>query len=175
MYSRVGQKIQNTKYHIRNTIYSPKSFTLVEVIIVVAILTALLGTAYVELSGFKNRHSFDLDAESLVAALSNAQSKAIQQENGSAWGVRFENGAQDTYAIFSGTTFSASGVVTEENLSAASVYTSPPNASSTDVVFNKLTGAPLGGEKSIAVQRSGGSEIYTITVSSIGKIYKTLE
>jgi len=148
-------------------------FTLVETLIVVTILAGLVGFTFVELSKFKTRHSFDLDSESLVAALSNAQSKAIQQENGSAWGVRFTNGTQDTYAIFSGTTFNTSTVVTEENLSAASVYTIPPSSSSTDVVFNKLTGAPSGGEKFITIQRSGGSETSTIFVSSIGKIYKT--
>jgi Tfp pilus assembly protein FimT len=164
------------RYFRKNFVFrSESSFTLVETLIVVTILAGLVGFAFVELAKFKTRHSFDLDAESLVAALSNAQSKAVQQENGSAWGVRFTNGAQNTYAIFSGATFSTSTVVTEENLSAASVYTSPPSSSSTDVVFNKLTGAPSGGEKSIAIQRLGGSEIYTITVSSIGKIYKTLE
>ena len=160
----------------KTLIISPLTgFTLVETLIVVTILAGLVGFTFVELAKFKARHSFDLDSESLVAALSNAQSKAIQQENGSTWGVRFTNGVQNTYAIFSGTTFSTSTVVTEENLSAVSVYTNPPSSSSTDVVFNKLTGAPSGGGKSIAIQRLGGSEIYTITVSSIGKIYKTLE
>jgi len=160
----------------KKIIWQEKSFTLIETLIVVAILATLMGTAFVEFASYKTRHSFDLDSESLVAALSNAQSKAVQQENGSAWGIRFTNGAQSNYAIFSGTTFSTSTVVTEEALSSVTTYTNPVSGSSTDIVFSKLTGTPiLGGAASIAIKRNGGSGIYVITVSNSGKISKNLE
>lgn len=171
-------KIKNhfSMFRIPHSTYQEKSFTLIETLIVVAILSALVGTAFVEFSSYKARHSFDLDSESVVDALRNAQTKAIQQENGQAWGVRFTSGTQNTYAIFYGTSYSASSVVTQETLNSVSSFTNPPSGYSIDVVFSKLTGTPTTGASFvIVIKRNGGNDIYSVFVSKSGKISKNLE
>jgi type II secretory pathway pseudopilin PulG len=156
---------------------SNSAFTLIETLIVTGILAALVTTAFVQLAGFKARHSFDLDSETIVGALSNAQSKSIQQENGQSWGVRFANvNGQAQYQIFSGTTYNSANVVTADSLSAVSSFTNPPATSTLDVVFNKLTGVPSTGSAAVVVlKQSGSSNLYSIFVSSAGKISKILE
>lgn len=164
-------------YNLRGTACDKKSFTLIEVIVVIGILAVVTGFAFVGLSAFKNRHNFDLDSENIVNALQNAQSKSVQQEGGNAWGVQFINSrSTDTYSIFRGTSYSTSSIVTSEQLSSASVYSDPINNASSSVVFSERTGKPASGNAIvIALEQAGGNGLYTISVSSAGRISKNLE
>lgn len=170
-------KILNTKYQIQRFFDDKKSFTLIETLIVVAILAALSTTAFVELSAFKNKHDLDLGSEEVVSVLKNAQSKAIQQEGGSAWGVRFINTTStDYYQIFQGSSYSSSAVVSSQQLSGANVFTDPAVGMTLDIVFATRTGIPISGNAAVVViKQSGSGNAYSIFVSSAGKISKILE
>lgn len=153
------------------------SFTLIEIIIVTSILAVLVGFSFVELSAFKNRHNFDLDAENIVDAIQNAQSKSVQQEGGSSWGILFINGTStDTYQIFRGASYSNSSVTTAGQLSSATVYNNPMSGSSSSVVFAERTGLPTSGNSTvITLDQNGGNGIYTVSISSAGRISKNPE
>lgn len=163
-------------YFRKNFVFrSNYSFTLIETLVVVAILAALTTTAFVSLANYKNRHALDLDAEEIASALSNAQNKAIQQEGGSAWGVRFINGTTDYYQIFKGSSYAASGVISSSQLSGTSVFTNPASGTNLDVVFATRTGNPTtGGGAVVVIKQSGSSNVYSIFASNGGKVSKNL-
>ena len=171
-------KMQNTRRKVQEIFMREKSFTLVEVLVVVGILAIISTAGFVELSLFKSRHSFDLDFEAITEAIQTAQGKALQQEGGTAWGIRFNNSTTTagTYQIFQGSSYSTSSVVDSEPLSSATVYVNPPSGFYIDVVFSARTGIPTSGTATtIVIQRNGGSDIYTITISASGRISKNLE
>ncbi len=170
--------IRRAVYGIRSTIYESDSFTLVEILIVVGILAIISTAGFVELAQFKSKHDFDLDAQSITEAISSVQSRAIQQDRGTAWGIRFINSTStaDTYQIFQGSSYSASSVVSSETLSSATIYTNPPPGFYIDVVFAARTGLPTSGSAtSIVINRTGGTGLYTIMISASGRISKNLE
>jgi prepilin-type N-terminal cleavage/methylation domain-containing protein len=155
---------------------SERSFTLIETLIVVAILAILTTTAFVELSSFKNRHTLDLDAEEIVSALGNAQSKAMQQEGGDSWGVRFSNSAVDLYQIFKGSSYSASTVVSSGQLSTTDAFTDPAEGVDIDIVFSARTGLPTPATSTaVVIKQLSGDNTYSISVNSAGRISKDFE
>ncbi len=169
-------KIQNTKHKIRKFFCRNNSFTLIETLIVAAILIIMTTGAVLEMSSFKNKKTLDLDAQQIATALGNAQSKAIQQEGGSAWGVRFTNGTVDSYQIFQGLSYSTSSVVDSEQLGLTDSFTNPASGMNLDVVFNQRTGTPVsGGAFVVVIKQNSSSNLYSIFVSSAGKISTIFE
>ncbi len=160
-----------------NLVKNKNSFTLVEILVVLGILAIISTTGFVELSQFKGKQNFDLDAQSIVEAIGSAQNKAIQQEGGTAWGIRFDNSTSSySYQVFQGSSYSAAAVVSSETLSSATAYSNPPPGFYIDVVFAARTGLPTSGSAtSIVIKRTGGSGLYTIMVNSGGRISKNLE
>ena len=66
-----------------------KSFTLIELILVIAILGILAGLGLPFLITFKTNQDLDNTSEELVSALRKAQTRAISSEKDSSWGVNF--------------------------------------------------------------------------------------
>ncbi len=158
--------------------YSHKndSFTLIETLIVAAIIIIMTTGAVLEMSSFKNRKTLDLDAQQIATALSNAQSKAIQQEGGTAWGVRFTNGTVDSYQVFQGLSYSTSSVVDSEQLGLSDSFTNPASGMNLDVIFNQRTGTPVGGSAFvIVIKQNSSNNLYSIFVSSAGKVSTNFE
>lgn len=155
---------------------SSNSFTLAEILIVVAIMAALTSFGFVELSQFKSKQNFDTDAQSIVEVINSVQSKAIQQEGGTDWGVRFDNSTSTDYQIFQGSSYATSSVVSGQVLSSATIFTNPASGSYIDLVFAARTGLPKSGSAtSVVIKKSSGSDLYIITVSSSGRISKNSE
>ncbi len=165
-------KIKNSK------LLSKSSFTLIETLIVVGIIALMVSASVLELSNFKSRRNFDLDAEKIVEAIKNAQVKATQQESGDDWGIRFNNvsGGSQTYEIFKGSSYSDTKVISSQGLSNASLYTNPSAGESFWMAFEKRTGKTLSGiAYAVTIKQKSGSGIYVISVNSLGKVTKSLE
>ncbi len=79
-----------------------KGFTLVEVMVVLAIII-VIGTT-VTLNLFGNRSQADLTSttKQIATLLRQAQSDSLAEEQGAAWGVHFDNtsSTQPTYSLF---------------------------------------------------------------------------
>lgn len=153
-----------------------KSFTLAEIIIAIGVLAVVTTAGTVSFFGYKNRRSFDLDAETVVEAVRNAQNRAIFRESGTQWGVKFirEVSGLSTFEIFSGPSHTTSSVVLKKQLSNASSFSNPSSGYAKSIVFNTISGTPMS-INSVVIKRSIGSDLYTISVSPNGRITKTLE
>lgn len=75
-----------------------KSFTLIEVILVIGILAFILGLTIPFLMDFNSSQNLDETTEEIISVLRKAQSKSIAGEKDSSWGVNFSQPFQ--YILF---------------------------------------------------------------------------
>lgn len=154
-----------------------KSFTLVELLIVIGILAVITAFGAVNLISFKMKKNFDLDVEKITQAIKSAQEKAIAQENSQGWSIRFTNSASsdDYFEIFPGTTYSSSTVVLRNSLSSSSELTNPAAGSSKTISFSAISGKPLTAQVVSLKQKFGGKNAASIFVSNSGQIRSLFE
>ena len=94
-----------------------KAFTIIEILIVMAIIGVLIGFGFANLN-FGSRNDLNLSVNEIVAALRNAQSNSMTQEKGSEWSVHFENPPSNKgfYEIYKESIYSSANVVSHINL-----------------------------------------------------------
>lgn len=165
-------------------------FTLMELVLVIAILGIIAGLGIGNYANFLRQGSLDSAANEIVAKLREAQTKAQASGDGTGWGVYFDTTNKDRYILFKGncsTTTSAScyqnsdcspqtcanssqSVETNFLNSSVEVY-SATFGSGNYVPFDRPTGKPTSGMNgSVVIQLKGGSQQKTINVSALGKI-----
>ena len=114
-------------------------FSIIEILIVVAVLGLLAVVGIRVLSNFKNTTNLSTSIENGVSSLVDARSKTLSSKNGNQHGVHFESGK---LTFFVGTTYSASDPENEEVLlpSVVEISTISLNGGGSDIIFKKLTG-----------------------------------
>ena len=150
-----------------------RGFTLIEVLIVAAIIVILSIMAFAELGGQKNTNDLSSAVSQAQALLSEAQNRSVSQENNVPWGVHFSNPTNTApfYAIF----FSAYGPSTTQGYyrlpsDVAYATATLPAGQSVDVLFNEISGIPVATATIGFVSLSQSSLSSTISVSSAGVI-----
>lgn len=115
-------------------------FTLIEVLVVV-VIGGILGVAgMVSLSRYRSGQGLKLVTEELSSAIISTRRRAVSQELGGTWGMRFLNGtSSQSYQVVSGPSF-ASGTVRQTSQIAQGISFSNPATSSIDVWFSQLAG-----------------------------------
>ena len=148
---------------------SKKGFSLLELMIVIAILAIIAAIG----SGFYSNYSKTIEIDSITANiisnLKQAQSNSMIGVGGYKWGVHFVNSTSNYYEIFSTPTDYSNGskVITSTNyLSGGVVFTTPAQSSSQDIIFNKISGGTSA--SSIVITYNNTNK--TISISDIGAI-----
>lgn len=123
---------------------SGEGFTLIEILIVITILIIMTVMAVPYFYSFQKKADLDSSAEKIISIIRIAQNKTRASEQGSQWGVRFENNSDpnpDKYILFKGSsyisadeTYSLSGNIEIYDISLAG------GGSGIDIIFNKLSG-----------------------------------
>ena len=145
-----------------------RGFTLIEIMIVLAITTMLGAVVFANLPGIRRERQIDLERDKIIAALQDARGRSIVQEDGLQWNVYFENAAEsDFYALFSGTNY-GTGTTTEMIYLPSSIEFNTPSATST-VSFSTRTGASAS-TTIIIVRTDNQAASRTITVNGNGTI-----
>ena len=146
-------------------------FTLIELIISVAILIIIAGGGIFVFYGYYERNELTVAMRGIIAAIRDVQARAITNESGTPWGIRFTNNAAEYYyEIFKGANYAASGVVSTKYLSNRLIFTEPPSASTTDIIFDVRTADPLAtGTVTVALKRNT-STWESVTVFDSGRI-----
>lgn len=147
-----------------------QGFSLIEILIVVSIL-AVVGLMA---TGFYRNFVKNIELESvnktLVFDLKDARSRAINGEDDLKWGIHLVNDNNDYYELFSTPADYVSPSTTVKNtvyLPGTIIFTNPPSASSTDVIFNKITATTTA--KNINIFFENATK--TITITGEGNIY----
>jgi prepilin-type N-terminal cleavage/methylation domain-containing protein len=127
-------------------ISSERGFTLVEMLLSMAIITLLIGLALPIYQGFQNRNDL------AYARSANADSQ---------WGVNFQAGS---VTLFSGTSYAGRNTAYDEVLSVPSTITF---SYSGDVLFSKLTGFPTA---TLSQTLSGNGSTKVVTMNAKGMV-----
>ena len=151
------------------------AFTLIEMLITIAILAIVVGVGFLSLANYKSKNTFDLDAQNVLEAIRNGENKALLGADGTGWGIKFTSDANDGYyEIFSGSSYATSSVVTRETLTGSTLFANPPAGYSKTITFAPLTGVPSEAE-SVVLKRAGGTDRYLISLSTLGSLDKVYE
>lgn len=159
--------------------YTNRAFSLLELLIVVAILAIIGGIG----SGFYVNYGNNIEvksvADTLASDLKQAQSKSMIGEGSLKWGVHFVNGTTDYYEIFSTPTDYSSGskvIIATKYLTSKITFSDPVSSSQKDIIFQKIKGgidssSTGGGVADMPIVIQSASSSKTITASLIGNIY----
>src|SRR3972149_8971173 len=169
-----------------------KGFTLMELVLVIAVLGVIAGLGIGNYANFLRQSSLDSAANEIVATLRKAQTNSQASSEDYAWGVYFDTTNKDRYTLFQGkcaTTSSASCRVgggggdcpgsescdmTDKEtvfLPSSVEINSAAFNSKIYTMFDRPTGKPKSSfDGNVVIQLKGGSQQKTINVSALGKI-----
>lgn len=149
---------------------TPYAFTLIELLLVMAVLAVIGGITSTFLFGAKTTATLEEESRQIVNTLRVAGQRSVTQEENASWGVHFDNTeSMPFYELFWGTSYAVA--TTSDRVYFANTIIYQGLATSTNVVFAKRTGNPTNGTSTIiTIQDSVLQSIKTITVSPIGRV-----
>jgi len=152
---------------MRPSDYKILGFSLLELVIVIAIF-AILGTVgFVKLTDYFVRNNLEKDAQKIAFTLKNARDRSISQDRGLQWGVHFENPASGKgfYELFAGTSYPGQTIL-RNNLNTGIEFLNPSASSTLDILFSKVTGLASASTTIVIALAEDNSIIKSISISS---------
>lgn len=140
-----------------------RGFTLLEVLLSVAIITMLTGLSLPVFTSFNNRNDVDLATQSLVDALRRAQVYARGVKADDQWSVNVQAGA---ITVFKGVNFSARDTSYDE-VTAIPVTLTPSGITELTFAKNSATPSITG---SIVLSSSLVNQTKTVTINAKGTV-----
>jgi len=139
-----------------------KGFTLIEILLSVAIITLLVGLSLPVYESFVRRNDLDLTTQNIVSTLRRAQVYARSGDQDSDWGVRVD---PSSLTLFKGATYSTRNTAFDE---VVPIPASMSASGITDMVFAELSGAPsTTGSYTLT---STTNDVRTVTVNAKGMV-----
>lgn len=142
-------------------------FTLLEILLVVSILAIVTTVGIGVYRNLAKRVEFEEAKAVFVSDMKYARAAAMSGESGLPWGIHVENSADDTYAMFSGSSYASGTVDSTTTLPMGVVWASPSEGTSTDILFSRITGTTT----AATVIMISGDTSQTVTITAVGHIY----
>lgn len=146
-----------------------RGFSLVEALIVIAILGIIFAIALPSFSEIKNSQVLKNASGDIISYINSTQTETRASKDSSSYGVHFQS---DKIIIFKGTIFSANDANNQdiEIVRPATISNISLTGGATDFYFNRLTGLPSA-TGSVTVSITGNQSMAkTITISSTGTL-----
>ncbi len=145
-----------------------KGFTLLELIIAMAILAVISVIVLSTLQSFNNNQALDKDTQAVVAYLDEAKNKTIASKNAAQYGVRM---ASSSVTLFKGSSYNAADTENQTYTfnSVILINTLSLQGGGSDVVFMRLTGE-TSQNGTITLSSIRASSIRTVTIYKTGAI-----
>lgn len=152
-------------------------FTLLELVIVVAIMSILAAVGFVSLSGFRGKQNLKKTTDEVVAAIIGTQKRSISQDAGKRWNMRFSNttSSGSQFVVFSGLSYATSAVDRAYGLGRNMQFSEPSTGNLFDATFAPITGA-LPSKKTISIV-TGKSDglVGDIVLNTAGRVTERIE
>ncbi len=152
-----------------------KSFTFIELLIVVSLLSLLLLLATPALRIFQQQENVANQAREIQAILENAQNKTLASEGASSYGVYFDTAANpQQYILFKGSTFATRDTSFDQMYKLPNqIEFSDVNVAGNQVVFDRLSGTTQEPGTISVQQKTDPAQVGTVYIGSIGQISTT--
>ena len=150
-------------------------FTILDLIITIAIFSIILSTVFVSLANFFNSNSLELMGTEMIHVIRKARSNSVNNLNDSNWGVYFNNADPENpdFIFFKGLSYESRDMDFDEihELENSIIYQSIVlSGSGNEIVFEKNTGNALN-IGTIEITQSNNT--FIISINEIGKIEYT--
>jgi type II secretory pathway pseudopilin PulG len=150
-----------------------KSFTLIEILIVVGVLAVLVGLSVPIFGLFQKTSALNSSTEEIVGFLRLAQNKTLALERGGQWGIYFSTSTSpQKYILFKGQSFALrdSSLDQAESLSKNIEIYQIDLAGKSEVVFSKISGQAVPAGNIYLRLKDDQSKFVTIFIDGSGKV-----
>ncbi len=119
-----------------------QGFTLLELIIVLALGVTLTTVGFISFSGAKYARDVEASTRELAAALRETRVRSVTQQDAERWGMRVVSSATSTdyYETYTGTPYAAENVKDTRYLQKGVSFAEPADGRSVDFSFEPVTG-----------------------------------
>lgn len=156
--------------------FKKNGFTLIEVLVVVAITTVVTGVGFTMFSSYRRSQNLKLSTNEIVSAIRDTQKRSITQENGKQWGIRFENATTThTFTSFSGSSYASGTIGQLYDLKRGIEFGNPPAGNIFDLIFSPITGTVSGKKVISLITGSGDGLVSDIVINSLGRVTTRLD
>ena len=138
-------------------------FTLIEILLSVAIISLITGMSLPVLASFNDRNDLDLTAQSIGSQLRRAQTYARGMNGDSQWGVHAQSGSA---TLFKGTVYASRDTTYDET---TTISTTVTVGGLSDIIFTKLDATPST-TGNITLTNVNTNETRTITINAKGTV-----
>lgn len=159
-------------FQVSSSKFQEKAFTLIELIISMAIIAILAGVGFINIINYRHRQDLTSTTQEIIEVLRNSQNRSLSQESASRWGVHFENqtSGTDFYELFQGASYAGATIVSKSALPSNIQFDIPASGSSSTIIFSPITGLPNASATIKIYLISSPTSSSTIIVNSNGKI-----
>jgi len=143
-----------------------KGFTVIEILIVIAILAVLIAVIWPKFSDLRAHQVLKAATEDVMSALNKARSQTLASLESSEYGVHFES---DSVTIFKGNSYTVGAPENQEIeiTSPASISDITLTGGTSNVFFARLSAAP---SASGTITVTNGINSKTISISATGAV-----
>jgi prepilin-type N-terminal cleavage/methylation domain-containing protein len=117
-------------------------FTLIELLITISLIIAISTVSFLYIFKYKQVRDLQFTTQEITTVLRNAQNRSTSQEDGSAWGVHFENTQNGFFNLFEGADYDNSTSVSRTNLRSTIKFDAPALNDSSTIIFSPISGLP---------------------------------
>lgn len=152
-------------------IKSKKGFTLTELLVVIAVMALIGSIVWGGLSNYRDVQALQGTTDVIVATLGEARSRAISSVEAIQYGVHFE---EKSIVLFEGSQYSASSASNTTTVLSNAISVSPSGltSSSTEIVFEKITGKGSASGQIKVFLTANEDKNFVIIVEPIGIAYR---
>lgn len=143
-------------------------FTLIELIMVIAIMALLFGIFLGTFVKFRKNQALAMDTDTVISLLRQARNQTLSSKNSASYGVHF---TAPKVTIYTGPTYS-SGATDNQDFTLSStdtILTITLSGGGSDVLFNRLTGE-TSQNGTVVISSPGISETKTVTIYKTGLV-----
>ncbi|TSC83439.1 MAG: Uncharacterized protein G01um101417_594 [Parcubacteria group bacterium Gr01-1014_17] len=142
-------------------------FTLLEVVVSVAILALVVSAGWFSFASYAARQELESGVARVMALITEARSKTLAGENSSAYGVHFES---DRAVLFRAPTYQSGNADNKTEIIPRRIIISTISFSGNEVVFKRLTGAATAAGSVTLSVRGNSSVSKTVSVNALGTV-----
>ena len=141
MFKTLLTKFKNYKIQKLPERFARSGFTMIELMVVIAIVVSLSVTSFIAFSNVSSSKAVKNGLDEMEALITAARRKSISQENGARWGVRTENTTTSKrMVLFSGVSYASGTPSNYYSLKRNVVFTNPVASTTYDILFDPITG-----------------------------------